>query len=197
MNFCSHCGQPVSCRIPDGDNRLRCVCDACGRVHYENPKVLVSVMANAGERLLWIRRAQPPRAGFWFIPSGFLEQGESLQEAAAREFAEETGLQLPPDSMQLYAIGSLVAINEVYVAFRTTLPAAMADATAFHPGPEASEIALFSEAALPWAQLAFPAVAGQVRVFYRELHSGQFGIYLGEYRTDGHRVIPAHTPPAG
>lgn len=177
MNFCSQCGHTVTCRIPDGDNRLRCVCDACGTIHYENPKVLVSVMANVGDRLLWVRRAQPPRAGYWFIPAGFMEHGESLQEAAAREFAEETGIILPPGAMQLYAVGSLVGINEVYVAFRTTLEHADCK-----PSAEVSEIRLFTEPELPWDSLAFPEIADQVRCFYREVREGRFGIYLGEYR---------------
>jgi ADP-ribose pyrophosphatase YjhB (NUDIX family) len=185
MNFCSACGHAITCRIPEGDNRMRCVCDACGTVHYENPKVLVSVMANLGDRLLWVRRAEAPRAGYWFVPAGFMEQGESLQEAAAREFMEETGILLPASAMHLYAVGSLVDINEVYVAFRTTLN----DTHQLNPGAEVSEAGLFSEAQLPWDELAFPDVIEQVRCFYRELHQGQFGIHLGEYRHDSQHVV--------
>lgn len=188
MKFCSECGQPVTCRIPAGDNRLRCVCDACGTVHYENPKVLVSCMAYEGDRLLWIRRAEPPRAGYWFIPSGFMEQGESLREAASREFQEETGIHLPEGSLSLYAIGSLVNIDEIYVAFRARLPS-----TDFRPGPEVSGIGLFGEDDLPWDSLAFPEVAPQVRAFYEEVRQDRFGIWMGEYREGGSRVIPAMT----
>ncbi len=195
MNFCSHCGHAITCRIPEGDNRLRCVCDSCGAVHYENPKVLVSVMANVGDRLLWVRRAEAPRAGYWFVPAGFMEQGESLQEAAAREFYEETGIHLPPETMHLYAVGSLVAVSEVYVAFRTTL--SEAQAATLNPNHEVSEVGLFTEAQLPWKDLAFPVIGEQVRCFYQELHQGHFGIYLGEYRSEDDplgdkvlRVIP-------
>lgn len=143
--FCSTCGQPVTCRIPAGDNRPRCICTACGTVHYENPKILVSVMLQAGDRLLWVRRAHAPRAGYWFIPSGFMEQGESLQEAGVRELAEETGLQLAADALRLYAVGSLVHINEVYIAFR----ASVAAAPACRPGAEVTEIGFFREHELP------------------------------------------------
>jgi ADP-ribose pyrophosphatase YjhB (NUDIX family) len=176
MNFCSDCGAPVSIRIPPGDTLPRHVCTQCQRVHYSNPRILVSCLATFGVQALWMKRAQPPAAGKWSVPGGFLEQGETLQQAAARELFEETGAEIDPASLQLYGVGSVVDINQVYVSFRAQLPQPL-----FGGSPEALEVALFDVDSLPWDQLAFPDIIPAVRNFYRELSSGEFGIYLGEY----------------
>lgn len=176
MKFCSDCGAPVTMRIPDGDTLPRHVCTQCRRVHYDNPRILVSCLATLGNQALWMKRAQPPAAGLWSVPGGFMEQGETLQQAAARELFEETGIALDPATLKLYGIGSLVDINQVYVSFRGEL-----NSTAFSRSNESLDIALFDAGNLPWDQLAFPDIIPAVRNFYRELATGSFGIYLGEY----------------
>jgi ADP-ribose pyrophosphatase YjhB (NUDIX family) len=176
MKFCSDCGAPVSIRIPDGDTLPRHVCTQCQRVHYSNPRVLVSCLATWGQQALWMKRAHPPAVGKWSVPGGFMEQGETLQQAAARELFEETGVMLEPSRLTLYGIGSIVEINQVYVSFRAELTS-----STFGGSPEALDIALFDADSLPWDQLAFPAIIPAVRNFYRELQAGEFGIYLGEY----------------
>ncbi len=176
MNFCPRCGQPVALRIPDNDIRERHVCTGCGTVHYQNPTVIVSCLATLGQRALWMRRADEPRRGFWSVPGGFMEIGESLQEAAARELREETGVCLSPAAMNLYGVGSVGNGSQVYVSFRAELQ----DET-FAPGPESLEVALFSREALPVAELAYPGILPAVDNFYRELAEGRFGIYLGDY----------------
>lgn len=176
MNFCSRCGQPVALRIPDHDTRERHVCTGCGMVHYRNPTVIVSCLATLGQRALWMRRAEEPRRGFWSVPGGFMEIGESLQEAAARELREETGVCLPPEAMSLYGVGSVGNGAQVYVSFRAELQDEV-----FAPGPESLEVALFSRAELPVAGLAYPGILPAVDNFYRELEGGRFGIYLGDY----------------
>ena len=85
MRFCSACGSEVVQAVPEGDDRDRHVCRACGTVHYVNPKIVVGSVCSWGDRLLICRRAIEPRAGFWTIPAGYLELGESAEEGAMRE----------------------------------------------------------------------------------------------------------------
>ena len=85
MNFCSHCGARVTLRIPPGDNVPRYVCDACGTIHYQNPKLVVGCVPEYEGRIVICRRGIEPRRGYWTVPAGFMENGETLQQAAARE----------------------------------------------------------------------------------------------------------------
>ena len=81
MKFCSECAHSVSLKVPVDDNRLRYVCDQCGAIHYQNPKLVVGSMPiwkEAGEvYVLLCKRAIEPRYGFWTLPAGFMENGET------------------------------------------------------------------------------------------------------------------------
>ena len=85
MNYCSQCGQPVSLKIPVDDNRERFVCDHCGHVHYQNPNNVCGAILTRGDQILLCRRAIEPRHGYWTLPAGFMENNETVAEAAARE----------------------------------------------------------------------------------------------------------------
>src|SRR5581483_8878582 len=76
-------------QIPAGDNRERLVCPDCGHIAYENPKVVVGSVVVSGQSVLMCRRAIEPRRGFWTLPAGYLETGETLEEGAMREAWEE------------------------------------------------------------------------------------------------------------
>ena len=89
MNFCSACGQPVIQRIPEGDSRLRYVCEHCQTIHYQNPNIVAGVLPIWGSKVLLCRRAIEPRRGFWTLPAGFMENGETTDAAARRETVEE------------------------------------------------------------------------------------------------------------
>src|SRR5690606_14279592 len=89
MQYCSACGKTVTSAIPDGDNRLRAICTACGTMHYQNPKIVAGCVPEHEGRILLCRRAIEPRRGFWTVPAGFMELGETLAEAALRETWEE------------------------------------------------------------------------------------------------------------
>src|SRR4051812_21557215 len=105
MRFCSSCGQSVSLRIPQGDHLPRHVCDTCGVIHYQNPRLIVGCIPEYERKIVLCRRAIEPRLGFWTIPAGFMENGESMQAGAAREAMEE--------ALAKVEIGSLVAIVHV------------------------------------------------------------------------------------
>src|SRR5580704_9729713 len=105
MNFCSQCGARVTLRIPSGDNVQRYVCDACGTVHYQNPKLVVGCVPEHEGKIVLCLRAIEPRRGFWTVPAGFMENSETLQQAAARESREEALIDVE--------IGSLLCVAHV------------------------------------------------------------------------------------
>jgi ADP-ribose pyrophosphatase YjhB (NUDIX family) len=178
VKFCFDCGQSLTLTALGAD-RPRLHCRSCGYVHYENPKILVSCLASWGDKVLWMRRAQQPYRGLWSIPCGFMEQGETLAAAAARELFEEAHVQLAPESLSLYVLGSLTWMSQVYVVFRAQLLSPECSA-----GDEALEVGLFSERDAPWDRFAFPQSEAPTRQFYRELNAGKFGVYMGEYTAE-------------
>jgi ADP-ribose pyrophosphatase YjhB (NUDIX family) len=152
MHFCSNCGSPLELRRPDGDDRDRHVCPACGTIHYLNPKVVVGSVCTLGDgRLLLCRRAIEPRAGFWTIPAGYLELGESAEEGARREAWEEARARIELEG--LLAVYSVRRINQVQLLYRARLLD-----PAVEPGPESLEVRLVGWDAIPWDSLAFPTV---------------------------------------
>ena len=122
MNYCSHCGAAVALKIPENDNRPRFVCDSCDTIHYQNPKIVAGALPVWGEQVLLCRRAINPRYGLWTLPAGFMENGETTEQAAARETWEEATATL--GNMQLYTVVSLPYISQVYMMYRAELPAA-------------------------------------------------------------------------
>lgn len=139
-------------RIPEGDDRERLVCASCGFIDYQNPRVIVgSVVAHQG-RILLCRRAIPPRAGFWTLPAGFLELGETAAAGAAREAWEEARARLAIEG--ILAVFSITRIGQVQILFR----AAFAGLPEFAPGPETQEAGLFAWDEIPWGEIAFPSV---------------------------------------
>jgi ADP-ribose pyrophosphatase YjhB (NUDIX family) len=151
-------------------------CAACGAPDVSYAKILVSCFVTRGDSLLWMRRAHAPQRGFWAIPAGFMELGETLEEAAARELREETGLVLDPAGLQLYSLGSITQINEVYVAFRGTTENAECA-----PGAEALDVRFFAESELPWGEVAFPRANYSIQMIYADIRRGRFGLYLAQH----------------
>ena len=119
MKFCPACGQPVELRIPPGDNLPRAVCTACGAIHYENPRIVVGCVPEWQGRILLCQRAIAPRRGFWTTPAGFMENGETLQAAAARESLEEAEARVEVGS--LLSITHVLHAAQVHVTFRAGL----------------------------------------------------------------------------
>jgi ADP-ribose pyrophosphatase YjhB (NUDIX family) len=172
--FCSACGAPLVERVLAADERPRQVCGACGVVAYRNPRIVVSTVVAAGGRVLLCRRAQAPAVGYWALPGGFMECDESLEEAAARETREETGVVIEPRDLRLHAVSTLPDIAEVYVGFRVELD--RQPATTF--SAECSDARFFAEGEVPWSELAYPEIGNYLRVFFAERQSGDFAIHL-------------------
>ena len=105
--------------VPEGDNRERRVCGDCGFIHYENPKVVVGAVATWEERILLCRRSIGPRKGFWTLPAGYMELGETPMEGALREAREEACAELEID--QLLAVYAIPRISQVQLIYRARL----------------------------------------------------------------------------
>jgi ADP-ribose pyrophosphatase YjhB (NUDIX family) len=166
MNFCPSCGAAVARRIPAGDHLPRDVCTACGAVHYQNPKLVAGCVPESGGRILLCRRAIEPRRGYWTVPAGFMENGETLQQAAARECQEEALARV--EIGRLCAIVHVLHAQQVHVMFR----AALLD-SGFGVGAESLEVRLAAEDEIPWTELAFPSVVFTLRQWLADRAAGR------------------------
>ncbi len=177
MKFCSHCGHGVSLRIPEGDNLPRFICDHCGTIHYQNPNIVTGCLPVYEDKILLCKRAIEPRHGYWTLPAGFMENQETLEQAAMRESAEEAYANVEIE--QLYTVFSLPHVNQVYIMFRARL----LDEN-FKPGIESLEVKLFSEDEIPWDDLAFRTIHYTLKYFFEDRKKDQ-------YTMRSHRVEPA------
>lgn len=144
---------PRERRIPDGDDRERLICPECDYIAYANPKIVCGAVItdSSGERIVMARRAIQPRRGFWTLPAGYMENGETVQQGAAREAWEEACAKI--EIRDLLAVYSLPRIDQVQIFFRARL---LDDSIA--AGPESQEVMLVSWGEIPWGELAFPTV---------------------------------------
>lgn len=163
MKFCSICGSTVSWIIPSDDNRQRHVCDdaSCNTIHYENPRVITGSLPTYEDKVLLCKRAIEPRYGYWTLPAGFLENGETVEEGARRETWEEAKASIQEAS--LYTLFDLPYINQVYFFYKAEL----ADLN-FSSGIESLEVKLFSEQDIPWDDLAFPVVNETLKHYFED-----------------------------
>ena len=160
MNYCSQCGQPVTLKIPIDDNRERFVCDACGYVHYQNPNNVCGAILHRGDEILLCRRAIEPRYGLWTLPAGFMENNETVAEAAAREAMEEANAIAGP--LSLFGIFSMPYISQVYLMFHGRLESEVS------AGAESLEVGMFSVDRIPWDQLAFPVITHSLKLYFEQ-----------------------------
>jgi len=166
MKFCSQCASPLVLRIPADDSRERYVCEQCGTIHYENPRNVVGSIPIYGDQVLLCRRAIEPRYGFWTLPAGFLEIGETSSAVAVRETIEEAGANV--------AIGPLFSLLNVVHAQQVHLfYLAQMQTPDFEAGVESLEVALFLEKDIPWQDLAFPTVKQTLEWYFADRAAGR------------------------
>jgi ADP-ribose pyrophosphatase YjhB (NUDIX family) len=175
MNYCSKCGLPISLKWIEHERRQRYACASCGITHYQNPTVIVGCLVCWNDKVLMCRRSEEPARGQWMVPSGFLECGETLEEGAARETLEETGVIVDPASLDLCSVMNMTAISQIAIAFRVrlmTIPQ-------IRPGPECLEVAFLSEDEIPRDQFAWLTAMGTwPKRFFNELRSHDFTIQM-------------------
>lgn len=162
--------------IPPGDDRERKVCVRCDFIDYQNPRIVAGAVVTRGEQILLCKRAIEPRLGFWTLPAGFMELGESVEEAAAREAQEEALATIEID--RTLAIYSVPRIGQVQVMFRAEL---IGD---FGIGPESQDVQLFDWKDIPWSQLAFPTVVWALTHFAQTRGQTDFPPFLNPAGTE-------------
>jgi len=165
MNFCSQCGARVQRGTPPGDHLPRDICPSCGTIHYENPKLVVGCVPEHEGMILMCRRAIEPRLGYWTVPAGFMENGETLQQAAARECLEEAEAVVEIGSLLLVA--SILQAHQVHVFFRAHLPQ-----PDYGVGIESLETRLVAPADIPWNDIAFPSTDYALRRYLEDRSQG-------------------------
>jgi ADP-ribose pyrophosphatase YjhB (NUDIX family) len=173
MKFCSACGHTVSLRVPVGDNRERFVCANCDAVHYLNPRNVVGTVPVWDDKVLLCRRAIEPRLGYWTLPAGFMEIGETTSEAAARETLEEAGARV--EVQHLFSLLNVPHVQQVHLFYLARLLDLNIAA-----GEESLEVKLFDERDIPWDDIAFPTVGQTLRFFFADRAIGSYGLHTGD-----------------
>ena len=163
--------------IPEGDDKERRICRQCNFIDYQNPKIVAgSVVRSQNNQILLCKRAIEPRRGFWTLPAGFMELGESVEQAAMREAMEEACAKIEIE--QLLAAYSVPRIGQVQIMFTARLVSDVA------VGPESEEVRLFDWADIPWSELAFPTVVWALTHFAKIRHAGPFPPFANPPGTD-------------
>lgn len=140
MQFCPHCRTPLTVAPIHGRDRE--TCPACGYTAFHKPAPVVLGIIEHGGRLVLIRRKLEPLAGYWAPPGGYVELGESLEEAVVREASEESGLDVVVDG--LVGAYSQTGIRAVILAYRAHSVGGQPVA-----GDDAGEICLIAPGQLP------------------------------------------------
>jgi ADP-ribose pyrophosphatase YjhB (NUDIX family) len=179
-------------RVPEGDNRERLICADCGHIAYDNPKVVVGSVVVSDGTVLMCRRAIEPRRGYWTLPAGYLEHGETLEEGAAREAWEEAQADIALDG--ILGVFSISRIGQVLVIFRARFVSPAAPR--FAPGPESQEVALFSWQQIPRGEIAFPSVTWALDAWQRA-GSGPLGMPAGNPVSDPRGTRQLTAPGTG
>lgn len=175
MKYCSHCGSAdLRTVVPPGDHLPRKVCASCGRIHYENPRIITGCLPVWGDEVLLCRRAIQPRRGLWNIPAGFLENGEAIEAGAAREVWEEARGRVK--IQRVLAIYTLLHFHQVYVHFVGELLDGQ-----YGIGEESLEVRLFKEEEIPWEELAFRSTEFALRSYFEDRRSGVERTHLGAH----------------
>ena len=171
IKHCKNCGNAVEYRLPDdGDTKQRAVCPACGTVHYENPLNVVGTVPYWGEQVLLCKRNIEPRWGKWTLPAGFMELNETVAEGAAREPLEESGAVFELEG--LFTLVNVAQVGQVHLFYRARLLSAQ-----FDPGHETLEARLFTEAEIPWEEIAFRTVKETLTRYFDDRRSGKFSFH--------------------
>ncbi len=173
MKYCSSCGGAISRSIPKDDNRERAICDDCGTIHYQNPIIVVGCVVESDGKILLCKRAIKPRHGYWTVPAGFMELGETLAGGAARETREEACATV--EIGHQFATVDVVDAGQVHVFFTGKLLGS------FGVGEESLDTALYSEDEIPWDELAFESGRFALKKYFEDRGANN-GVHFHELR---------------
>ena len=166
-NFCNQCGTSITRRIPPGDNRERDLCEHCGAIHYQNPRLVVGTLPVWDDKVLLCLRAIEPRANTWTLPAGFMELSETTSEGALRETWEEAGVTV--ELGQLYTVIDVPQVDQIHVYFLSHAKDGNVD-----PGPESLDAKYYEIDDIPWDNLAFRSVHTTLKHYINDRQSGHF-----------------------
>ena len=184
MKYCSNCSSRVERRVPEGDNKDRWVCLECETIHYQNPLIVVGCIPEIDGKILLCKRAIEPRYGYWTVPAGFMELGESIGEGAARETLEEACAEVELGA--LFAAVDVPRAGQLHLFFKARL---ISDHAA---GDETLETALYAPEDIPWDDIAFQSGIFALRKYVEDDGSDD------SVRTHVIRTIkPDHSPLEG
>jgi ADP-ribose pyrophosphatase YjhB (NUDIX family) len=169
IKFCNQCGHEVKYQIPKGDDKPRAICQKCFTIQYENPKVVNACIIEHEGKILLGKRTIEPRKGYWNVPAGFMENGESTRSGAIREVKEELLADLK--NITLFGVYNIIQRNQVHVYFRAELAH-----DNYGPGAETSDVQLFAPEDIPWDKIAFPVGITALKRYLKEMPSGDFTI---------------------
>jgi len=173
MKYCCYCANPVVLKIPEHDNLPRYMCENCGAVHYQNPKIVAGCIAKWEDKILLCRRAIEPRYGLWTVPAGFMENNETVAQAAARETFEEATAAV--NNLTLHSLFNIPHINQVYIVFEGDLAQPEPK-----PGLETLEVRLVDEPEVPWDEIAFPVVHRALKLFFARSQGAHGHVYMAD-----------------
>lgn len=166
MNYCPKCGSTVTLKTPLDDTRERHVCSGCATIHYENPRNVVGTIPVWQDKVLLCKRAIQPRLGYWTLPAGFLEVGESTEDGAKRETLEEAGASV--EIGPLFSLLNVTHVEQVHLFYLAKLMEPK-----YQAGVESLEVELFAEKDIPWNDLAFPTVRKTLEWYFQDKNSGR------------------------
>ncbi|XP_071687498.1 nudix hydrolase 23, chloroplastic-like [Rutidosis leptorrhynchoides] len=166
INFCQLCGGPTKHEIPDNEEKERAICTLCGKISYENPKMVVGCLIEHDNKILLCKRNIQPSFGLWTLPAGYLEIGESASEGAIRETWEEAGAKVKVISP--FAQLDIPLIGHTYIIFLAKLIMPH-----FSPGPESLECRLFALEDIPYESLSFSSMLITLNLYNEDIKVGR------------------------
>jgi len=173
MKYCCYCSAELIYEIPGDDNRHRYICKSCDIIHYVNPKIVAGCLPVWKDQILLCKRAIEPRLGYWTLPAGFMELGETSLEAGIRETLEEANARVQVE--ELFAVFNLPHVDQVYMMFRSRL----LDLN-FSAGVESLEVQLYEEEDIPWNELAFTTIRETLKLYIDDRSKGKFQLHTGD-----------------
>ncbi|XP_027352178.1 nudix hydrolase 23, chloroplastic isoform X1 [Abrus precatorius] len=172
IKFCQWCGGSTKHDIPHGEEKLRAICTVCGKIAYQNPKMVVGCLIEHDNKVLLCKRSIQPSHGLWTLPAGYLEIGESAVEGAIRETREEANADV--EVISPFAQLDIPLIGQTYLIFLAKLKKPH-----FSPGPESLECQLFPLDDIPFNSLSFSSMVVTLSLYVEDIKAGKLKFHYG------------------
>lgn len=156
--FCPLCGGGFIKKKIVQNQPERLVCKACEFIFYLDPKLVACTIAETSNGIVLQRRKKEPKKGCWVLPGGFVDRGETLEEAAMREFFEETGLYSKINC--LFGTYSYPGEANIIIVYQSDITGGT-----IRPCHESMSIDEFKKDSIPWDRLAFDTTKKALRKY--------------------------------